>query len=187
MSPSRTPDSESEPEPPPDAPKPEVVRPTKETRDLLPDPEAKPPRKTTPKKAPDSLVRGPDAASKESAPLQQPSGPSGVPGLGLGGSGGGSAFDQDFEYAYYWQQMYNRIGQNWQRTPVRGMALTVIQFTIMKDGSVHDVRVEESSRVRTLDRGALRAVMLSDPLPPLPNSFPGDRVGVHVTFTYSDR
>ena len=38
-----------------------------------------------------------------------------------------------------------------------------------------------------LDRAALRAVILSDPMPPLPNSYPRDRVGVHLQFTYSDR
>jgi TonB family protein len=105
--------------------------------------------------------------------------------LGLGGSGG-SAFDQDFEYAYYVQQMLARISANWQRVPVRGTTVVIMRFTILKDGSVHDVEVEQSSGLAVLDRAASRAVYLADPMPPLPNSYPRDRVGVHLRFQYSD-
>ena len=144
-------------------------------------PVAKKPRWEKPKQ--DSGLRGADAASAESAALK--SNP-GAPGLGLGGVGGSSAFDQDFEYAYYAQQMLGRVHQHWQRTPVRGTAVVIVRFTILKDGSVRDVEIEQSSRLSVLDRGAMRAVMLADPMPPLPNSYPRDRVGLHLRFTYSN-
>lgn len=175
---------EPEPEPEPPKPEPEVVRPTVEQRDELPMPDApvaKKPRWEKPKQ--DSGLRGADAASAESATLKTSAG---APGLGLGGVGGGSAFDQDFEYAYYAQQMLGRIHQHWQRTPVQGTAVVIVRFTILKDGSVHDVEVEQSSGLSVLDRGAMRAVMLADPMPPLPNSYPRDRVGLHLRFTYSN-
>ena len=175
-----------EPEPEPEAPKPEpkVVRPTLEQREELPLPDA--PEKTKPrweKPKQDSGLRGADAASAESASVQTRER---APGLGLGGASGGSAFDQDFEYAYYVQQMLGRIHQHWQRTPVRGTAVVIVRFTILKDGSVSDVEIEQSSRVSILDRSSMRAVMLADPMPPLPNSYPRDHVGVHLRFTYSD-
>ena len=173
---------EPEPEPPKNEPK--VVRPTVEQREELPAPDAsvrKKPRWEKPKQ--DSGLRGADAASAESAPLQSSSR---ARGLGLGGPSGGSPFDQDFEYAYYVQQMIGRIHQHWQRTPVRGTAVVIVRFTILKDGSVANVEIEQSSRVSVLDRGAMRAVLLADPMPPLPNSYPRDRVGVHLRFTYSD-
>ena len=107
-------------------------------------------------------------------------------GLGLGGPGGSSAFDQDFEYAYYVRQMLARVSANWQRVPVRGTTMVIVRFTILKDGSVHDVEIEESSGLSVLDRAASRAVYLADPMPPLPNSYPRDRVGVHLRFQYSD-
>jgi TonB family protein len=110
-----------------------------------------------------------------------------LPGLGLGGSGGGSPFDQDFEYAYYVQQMLTKVHQRWQRTAVKGTAVVVVAFTIARDGRVLDAFVETSSGVSILDRSSLRAVMLSDPLPPLPNSYPRDQVGVHLRFTYTDQ
>ncbi len=175
----RTP-PELEPEP-----KPEVVRPSKEVREEIPRPDApakKKPRWERIKE--DTGLRGDTAATGESAKLRQT--PAVAPGLGLGGAGGGSPFDQDFEYAYYVQQMLGRIHQHWQRTAVRGTATVTVRFTILKDGSVQNVEVEQSSRVSILDRGALRAVILADPMPPLPNSYPRDRVGVHLRFTYSD-
>ena len=170
------------PEPPQNEPK--VVRPTVEQREELPMPDA--PEKTKPrweKPKQDSGLRGADAASAESALLK---GNARAPGLGLGGTSGGSPFDQDFEYAYYVQQMLGRIHQNWQRTPVRGTAVVIVRFTILKNGSVQNVEIEQSSTLAVLDRGAMRAVLLADPMPPLPNSYPRDHVGVHLRFTYSD-
>ena len=173
------------PEPEPEPPKNEVVRPSKVVREEIPRPDApttKKPRWERIKE--DTGLRGVTAATGESAKLRQA--PAVAPGLGLGGAGGGSPFDQDFEYAYYVQQMLGRIHQHWQRTAVLGTATVTVRFTILKDGSVQNVEVEQSSRVSILDRGALRAVMLADPMPPLPNSYPRDRVGVHLRFTYSD-
>jgi len=174
----------STPEPPPPEEKaPSVVRPTEEIRDEVPLPDARV-QKKTPEPKPDSGLRGADAASAASAQLA--GGPV-LPGLGLGGSGGGSPFDQDFEYAYYVQQMLTRIHQRWQRTAVRGTAVVVVRFTIARDGKVVDASIETSSGVSILDRSSLRAVMLAEPMPPLPNSYPRDQVGVHLRFTYTDQ
>ncbi|HLE70243.1 MAG TPA: energy transducer TonB [Vicinamibacteria bacterium] len=172
------------PEPPPPEEKPpSVVRPTKEVRDEVPLPDARV-QKKTPEPKPDSGLRGADAASAASAQIA--GGPT-LSGLGLGGSGGGSPFDQDFEYAYYVQQMLARIHQRWQRTAVRGTAVAIVRFTIARDGRVLDASIETSSGVPILDRSSLRAVMLADPMPPLPNSYPRDQVGVHLRFTYTDQ
>jgi protein TonB len=172
-----------EPTPPPEEKAPTVVRPTKEVRDEIPRPDARVAKKTAEPK-PDSGLRGADAASAASAQL---AGAPALPGLGLGGSGGGSPFDQDFEYAYYVQQMLTKIHQRWQRTAVKGTAVVIVGFTIARDGRILDASVETSSGVSILDRSSLRAVMLSDPLPPLPNSYPRDQVGVHLRFTYTDQ
>jgi TonB family protein len=177
------PKPESKPVEPPKEKEPTVVRPTKEDRDELPMPDA-PVRKKPEEKKADSGLRGADAASKPSAALATAAGP---PGLGLGGAGGGSPFDQDFEYAYYVQQMLAKISQHWQRTAVRGTAVAVVRFTILRDGRIQGAEIETSSGLTILDRSALRAVVLSDPLPPLPNSYPRDQVGVHLRFTYSDQ
>ena len=135
----------------------------------------KKPRWEKPKQ--DSGLRGADAASAESAQLH------GNPGLDFGGVG--AAFDQDFEYDYYVRQLNSRIFQHWQRPPVSRTAVVIVRFTILKNGSVHNEEIEQSSGDSRLDRNSMRAVILADPMPPLPNSFPHDRLGVHVGFTYS--
>ena len=169
----------------PEPPKKEarVVRPTKEDREQLPMPDAKTRRRKARPKKPASGLIGRDAASPDSARLKAATA---TPGLGLSGAGG-SAFDQDFEYSYYVQQMFGRIHQHWQRVPVRGTTFTIIRFTILKDGRLQDIQVEKSSGVPQLDRAASRAVYLSDPMPPLPQSYPRDRLGVHLLFEHSDQ
>jgi TonB family protein len=174
-----------EPEPEPPKKEPTVVRPTKEQRNELPSPEAqvkKPPRFEKPKQ--DSGLRGKDAASAQSAALKTASG---VPGLGLAGASGGSPFDGDFQYDYYASQMFTKIHQHWQRTVVRGKNIhTIVQFTIQRDGEVTAVEVERSCGARLLDRSAMRAVILANPLPPLPNSFLRDQQRVHLQFFHSE-
>jgi protein TonB len=176
-----------EPEPPKEEESekpPRVVRPTKEQREQMPMPDAKTTtRKPTPPK-PDSGLTGRDSASAASAQLKQTGPANQTPGLGLGGSGG-SAFDQEFEYAYYVQQMLARISAGWQRVPVRGQAVVIVRFTILKNGSLQDIEVEQSSGLSVLDLAATRAVYLADPLPPLPDTYPRDRVGVHLRFQYT--
>ena len=169
----------------------------------MPVPDARP-RRREPREIPDSGLRGNDAAWAPSAamanarPVDRSSRPSrssgraggsGAPGrggIGLGGAPGGARFDQDFEYAYYQRQMIARIAANWQQIPVRGSATVVVRFTIHSNGELSAVEVETSSGQPLLDRAAHRAVVLADPMPQLPESFPRDRVGVHLLFTYGE-
>jgi TonB family protein len=163
---------------------PRVVRPTKEERQQIPTSDAKTRSQPAPPPKPTSGLVGKDAASAPSAQLQ---GGAATDGLGLGGAGGGSPFDSDFEYDYYAVQMLAKIRAHWNRVAVRGRAVVIVQFTIFKDGHLEGIEVEQSSGVSLLDRTAERAVYLADPLPPLPHSFPRDRVGVHLRFTYEDQ
>ncbi len=203
--------SPPEPEPPAPEPapapppmeRPEVARPTSENRDRMPRPDART-RRVEPRERPDSGLRGSDAAWAESAPLESAprrrrpidtkarptarraaAGASDASGIGLGGAPGGTRFDQDFEYSYYQRQMIARIQANWQQIPVRGERKVVIRFTIHKTGAISGAEVETSSGQPLLDRAAYRAVVLAEPMPPLPESYPRDQVGVHLLFTYS--
>ena len=196
---------EPEPVPEPAASRPDVVRPTVENRDRMPVPDARARRRAARPERPESGLRGRDAAWADSARLEtrrpvdtksRPTRraanssstsrqPAANTGIGLGGAPGGTRFDQDFEYAFYQRQMIARIQANWQQIPVRGRATVVIRFTIFRDGAISDAEVETSSGQSLLDRAALRAVVLAEPLPRLPDSYPRDRVGVHLLFTYS--
>lgn len=109
--------------------------------------------------------------------------------VGSAGLRGDLAVDaRDFEFTYYLVLVRNRIAANW--TPPAGLATggrrvrAVVAFRIGRGGGVTTVRMEEVSGMEFFDRSALRAVVLSDPLPPLPLGFPASELGVHFGFDW---
>lgn len=97
----------------------------------------------------------------------------------------GLATDVVFEYNDYLQDMVDRIKEEWYQPvvgPHAGVLKTTIFFTILKDGSIDERRVWESSGDNTFDRSALNAVY-SVQLPVLPEGFKGDQLGVYLDFT----
>jgi TonB family protein len=56
----------------------------------------------------------------------------------------------------------------------------VISFTISRDGSMSELRVEQSSGYNSFDLAALRAVQNAAPFPPLPRAYKHDDLGVHL-------
>ena len=108
-------------------------------------------------------------------------------GFGLssaGGSGSGSRLDvADFCCPDYIIQMVQRVRSNWvAQAEVPGMA--VVKFTIQRDGSVTGAEVEKSSGYTALDIAALRAVVGTRQLMPLPAEYPNPSLGVHLNFEY---
>jgi protein TonB len=53
-----------------------------------------------------------------------------------------------------------------------------ISFTIMRDGYVKNVRVSQSRGNASWDNAGVRAILNSNPLPPLPSDFSGSSVEV---------
>ena len=84
-------------------------------------------------------------------------------------------------YTLYIDRMTTMIGQRWFR-PQSGNVTTVVYFVIDRDGTIRDSKTEVSSGNSTFDRGALRAVLETSPLPPLPFGYAGSYLGVHLTF-----
>ena len=109
-----------------------------------------------------------------------------VGNAGLRGSVGVDA--TNFAFAYYLALVRNRVGQNW--SPPAGLVSSgkplraVVYFRIGRNGSVSGLKLESSSAQEFFDRTALRAVMISDPMPPLPIGFDGSDLGVHFGFEY---
>jgi protein TonB len=164
--------------PPAPAPKPEPVVP-----DLKPEEgsgvKVTPPRPKPPKKE----VK---PATPEPPPqVSIPAAPLGRPGL----QGDVTVDSGDFEFNYYLLLLRNRIAQNW--APPAGLVSggqpirAVVYFRVVREGNVLDVRLETTSTADMFDRSALRAVVLSDPLPPLPDGFKGASLGVHFGFEYT--
>jgi TonB family protein len=140
-----------------------------------------PPKKpATPKSAPPTEEAAPPAAGGTALPYAH------VGNAGL--SGGLTADARDFEFTYYLMLIRNKIAQNW--TPPAGLGAgravrAVVYFHVGRNGDVSGVRLETPSGVEFFDRVSVRAVSLSDPLPPLPLGFPGSDLGIHFGFEYA--
>lgn len=104
----------------------------------------------------------------------------GVPGIGTAGVTGLEG--GDFPYTIYIDRMLTIIGRNWFRPQTRTEPLVQVYFVIERDGRIRDPKVETSSGSSGFDRAALRAIIESSPLPPLPFGYSGTELGVHLTF-----
>jgi TonB family protein len=180
-----------------EAPAPAPAPPPETKKILKPAPEDEPPPPTD--KAvllPEKEDKKKAAAASRPAP-DRPKAPEvslpssgGSPGGGAGGAVGaggnvgvsGAAFDSDFQFSYYVERMLVAIGMNWFKPSQGGTVSPVVHFRIEKDGTVSDASVERSSGLPFVDRAALRAVLSSSPLPPLPAEYTGSQLGVHLKF-----
>jgi len=84
-----------------------------------------------------------------------------------------------------------RVQSNWlQNTIDPGVraahtAHAVVQFTIYKDGTVKDIRLQQTSGNLSMDNSGLRAIMQSSPMPGLPPDYSGSFVQVLFDFDLS--
>jgi protein TonB len=144
------------------APKPAKAKPT-------------PPKAAAPGKATAPAVDLPSAAGL-------PNGATGATGGALNFGADVAAFDADFPFSYYVQQLVSLIGANWFRPDVPDGAVCTVAFRIQRSGQVTDVKIEASSGVSYYDRAAVRAIDAANPLPPLPNDYRNEQLGVHLRF-----
>lgn len=102
------------------------------------------------------------------------------------GTAGISVDGPNFTDDFYLNLIITKIANQWLN-PLRGggKISTVIYFKIQKDGTVTDVKVERSSENALFDQSAMRAVLSAAPLPPLPESYESDFLGVHFEFEHN--
>jgi colicin import membrane protein len=131
----------------------------------------------------------PKAAPAQPAPVAPASAASIVlPYASVGGGMRGQvAVDEsNFEFAYYLQQVRTMIARNW--SPASGSppgTHVEIYFRVSRDGSLTSPRVEVSSGNDYFDQSAVRAVIVTGHLPPLPLGYSGGDLGIHFGFEYS--
>jgi TonB family protein len=121
-------------------------------------------------------------------------------GSGTGGSGTGSGSDpgsafssqiglSNFPFTYYLQNLINRVSGNWFTSLVdpgiTGSFQTIVYFRIHKTGQVSDLKIMDSSGIRSLDMSALRAIQNSAPFPPLPRAYEDEYLGINLIFEHS--
>jgi protein TonB len=107
----------------------------------------------------------------------------GEAGIQFGGDG---AFGD--MYGWYVEAMRRTISNNWLQalvnTNLRSAPRVYVSFTIARDGTIDDAKIAQPSGIPTLDNSALRAILRSSPLQPLPGQYRGSSVAVSFYFEY---
>ena len=106
-------------------------------------------------------------------------------GMGFSGPGGG---DFSGRFPSYVDAVRNRISSNWLQSTVdptvRWAPRADFSFTVLRDGSVTNVQMLQSSGNRSIDNSALRAIQSSSPMSPLPSNYSGSSVTVEFWFDF---
>lgn len=105
-------------------------------------------------------------------------------GLSMGGPAGG--FGQ--LYPWYVEAVRRRISSNWLQATiaptVQWAPRAVIDFEILRDGTIVNIQLMKSSGYSSVDASAVRAVQSSSPLNPLPGAYKGSHVNVEFWFDF---
>jgi len=94
--------------------------------------------------------------------------------------------DASFEFAYYLQVVRAQIARNW--TPPAGSSpgtRVEVYFRVSRAGEISALRVENGSGNDGFDDSAIRAVTITEQLPPLPLGYAGADLGIHFGFEYT--
>jgi len=106
------------------------------------------------------------------------------------GSGGLSFGEGGFgeRYSWYVAAVRNRISSNWLLATISPNILraprVVLTFDVERDGHISNTQIIQSSGIEEVDRSALRAVLASNPLGPLPADYSGGKVSVQFYFDF---
>ncbi|HEY2646227.1 MAG TPA: TonB family protein [Candidatus Acidoferrales bacterium] len=107
-------------------------------------------------------------------------------GMTFGGGPGGGDFAGRFPS--YVDAVRNRISSNWLQSTVdpslRFAPRADFSFTVLRDGSVANIQMLQSSGNRSVDNSALRAIQSSSPMSPLPSNYSGSSVTVEFWFEF---
>jgi TonB family protein len=105
---------------------------------------------------------------------------------GLNMSGPAGAFGNRF--SWYVEAVQRRVSSNWLQSTVdptvQWAPRAVIDFEILRDGTIVNVQVMKSSGYPSVDASAVRAIQMSSPLSPLPGAYAGSYVNVEFWFDF---
>ena len=96
------------------------------------------------------------------------------------------------DFGPYLQRVLHEVRVHWYqlipesaRPPIMKKGNVVIEFAILKDGSVAGMKLVSTSGDVALDRGAWGGISASNPFPPLPGEFGGQYLGLRFKFLYN--
>jgi len=114
-----------------------------------------------------------------------------VNAAGSGGLTMGEGGNFGERYAWYVAAVRNRISSNWLLSTVSpgitSAPRVYVTFEISRDGSIAGLQMTQGSGAPEVDRSAMRAILASSPLPPLPPDYPGGGVKVEFFFDFHRR
>lgn len=133
---------------------------------------------------PEAKEKIPDPESEPAAPRQQPTRETPAPGPDMGRETGldlpVTLEGRPFRFPWYLEQLVRKIERNWR--PSSNTMRTTVYFRIARNGRISDIRIAEESGNFLFDQAARRAVEASAPMPPLPDEYDGDYLGVYFQF-----
>lgn len=96
------------------------------------------------------------------------------------------------DFGPYLSQVVKTVRLNWYNVmppsvypPILKQGKLSIEFFVLKDGKVSGMQIYKPSGDIALDRAAWASVTASNPLPPLPAEFHGERVGLRFSYYYN--
>ena len=89
----------------------------------------------------------------------------------------------NFPYPWYITQVRSQLWNRWSSRIPHTPGAVVVMFTILRDGSITDLRPESSSGDEAYDYAALTSVQEAAPFAPLPPGFRDRFLNIHVRFT----
>jgi TonB family protein len=94
------------------------------------------------------------------------------------------------DFRPYLTQILAIVRRNWTAVMPESVRLglrgrVALQLAIVRSGDVAHLVYAEKSGARALDEAAVAGVSASNPLPPLPSDFKGDRIVVQFNFVYN--
>ncbi len=94
--------------------------------------------------------------------------------------------DPDFDFSGYIGILNRLLQQAWRppsvRPPEERDYVTIISFTIYRDGTISNIQMESSSGWMLLDQTVREAVKRASPLEPLPQTYSSGQIRVRVPF-----
>ena len=126
-----------------------------------------------------------EVAREDKKPRSGRTGPVGAPSGQPGGSGLTSAQERDRVRIYQAEIAY-QVQKNWafseQLAGGRSDIEAALGIKIMPDGEITDIWFDQRSGNRHLDESAYRAIVKSNPLPPLPQGLFGSQYTIGLRF-----
>jgi TonB family protein len=96
------------------------------------------------------------------------------------------------DFSFYVNQIRADVRSHWMALipshaypPFLKQGDVSIDFYIRKDGRVEGTKIHKSSGEEALDHAALGSITASNPFPPLPSEFTGERIGVRFHYFYN--